>query len=243
MHPDGPEDGAPDIPILARTEHWVAVAKPVDLMVHPSKLSQDRAFLVPILKARLGENLYPVHRLDRATSGVLLLARNKAAAAELGKAFQQRRVAKSYLAVVRGWMDDSGWIDRPLTTRGGDTEVPALTRYRCLGRVELPFAVGRYPTSRYSLIMARPHTGRTHQIRRHLKHCFHPIVGDTTYGEGRHNRFFRTHYGIHRMLLHALSLVVRPADTIIPPFRVRAGLPGDFQKLIEAWGWADARAG
>ncbi len=219
------------IPILYQDERLLAVDKPAGLMVHPSRISQDRRFLVDILRQQLGGRLHPVHRLDRATSGVLLLARNAGVAGQLGRAFQERQVGKSYLALVRGWMDLAGMIDEPLTGHS-DQLLAASTRYRLLRRTEFDFPVGRYPTSRYSLIALRPRTGRMHQLRRHLRKVFHPIIGDTTYGEGRHNRFFRQHFGIHRLMLHARSLSLPDPDGGAA-LRFVSPLPEEFHRVFD----------
>lgn len=147
-----------------------------------------------------------MHRLDRATSGVLLFALDPDAARRLGAAFTAHAVRKHYLAVVRGWVADAGVIEHPVRDRDEGTRRPAVTHYRRLAQVELPVAVDRHPTSRYSLVGIRPQTGRRHQIRQHFKHLSHPLIGDTSYGNGRHNRYFRRAYGIQRLLLEARSL-------------------------------------
>jgi tRNA pseudouridine65 synthase len=194
------------LPLLYQDDHYVAVDKPPGLLVHRTPQSRDRVFVLQRLRDQLGRRLYPVHRLDRATSGVLVLGLSSEAAARLGQAFTERRVRKTYLAVVRGHTAASGRIDHPLAEDGVGDPQPALTEYTRLGVVTLPIAVGRYPEARYSLLEVHPRTGRMHQIRRHLKHVFHPLVGDTTYGEGRHNRLFREHFGVRRLLLHAHAL-------------------------------------
>ena len=202
------------MPIIYQDADFVAIDKPAGLLVHRSAISRDRVFALQLLRDQLGQRVYTVHRLDRATSGVLLFGLSPAAARALADAFEQRRVTKRYLAVTRGWIDDSGCIDHPVADDDGD-EVPrpALTRYRCLARVELPFAVDRYPTSRYSLAEVLPETGRRQQIRRHFKHISHHLVGDTTHGNGRHNRFFRERFGIGQLLLRASRVdFVHPAS-------------------------------
>lgn len=219
--------------ILYRDRDLVAVDKPAGLLIHASSISRDTRFLVQTLRDQIGQRVWPVHRLDRATSGVVVMALSSEVASVLGRAFQERRVRKFYLALVRGWVEERGVLNRPLANLEGAGKQQASTRFRTLGRIELPVAVSRYPTSRYSLIMVQPETGRMHQIRRHLKQAFHPIIGDTTYGEGRHNRFFRSHYGIHRLLLHARSLVVpHPSGR---PLKLMAPLPAAFSTLAACW--------
>jgi tRNA pseudouridine65 synthase len=161
-----------------------------------------------LLRDQLGQRVWPLHRLDRATSGVLLFALDAETAALVGRQIMAREFDKRYLAVVRGYVESDGLIDHPLSTEGDRPARPALTRYRRLATMELPVPVGRYPVARYSLVEVCPLTGRTHQIRRHFKHLFHPLIGDTTYGEGRHNRLFRQRFGCHRLLLHAVQLAL-----------------------------------
>lgn len=195
----------------------VAVNKPAGLLVHPSKIAAgEREDLLTQLRAQTGRGqLRLVHRLDRATSGVLLACDDPDAHAALGHAFEHREVDKRYLAVVRGWpAEDAGEIDKPLTGEARHSPAkPALTRYRVLARCQQPWPSGRWETARYALVEAAPQTGRYRQIRRHFKHLGHPLVGDTSFGKGEHNRLFRMHLGVHRLLLHARSLTLKhPLD-------------------------------
>jgi tRNA pseudouridine65 synthase len=225
--------------ILYRDEHYVAVDKPPGVLVHRSALSRDRDVVLQRLRDRLGQWVYPVHRLDRATSGVLVLGLSPEAAGRLGARFRDRRVAKTYLAVVRGWPDVRGLIDHPVRDRDDGAAAQALTRYRRLARAELAVAVTRYPTSRYALIEACPETGRRHQLRQHFKHIFHPLVGDTTYGEGRHNRLFRERFGVQRLMLMARSLsFIHPYTG--EPVVIGAEPDGDWRALAHALGWEQA---
>lgn len=193
--------------ILYRDAHYVAIDKPPGLLVHRSPISRDRVFALQTLRDQLGCRVYPIHRLDRATSGVLLFALDAESAQRMVAQFEQRQVGKEYLALARGWVDSEGMIDHPVADQDGSGIAQAAqTRYRRLGQVELPYAVDRYPSSRYSLLMATPLTGRRQQIRKHFKHISHHLIGDTTHGNGRHNRFFREHFGIARLLLMARRL-------------------------------------
>jgi len=202
--------------ILYQDKYYVAIDKPPGLLVHRSPISRDRVFALQTLRNQLGRRVYPVHRLDRATSGVLIFGLSADAARALADQFEARLVDKEYLAVARGWLNESGVIDHPVADEEGNgIAQAALTRYRRLARVELPFAVDRYPSSRYSLLSVVPETGRRQQIRRHFKHISHHLIGDTTHGNGRHNRFFRSHFGIHRLLLMSRRLgFVHPYDGI-----------------------------
>jgi tRNA pseudouridine65 synthase len=236
--------------LLYADEHVVAVRKPAGLLVHRSMIDRrETRFALQIVRDQLGRRVYPVHRLDKPTSGVLLLALSSESAQGLTSSFTAGDVDKTYLAVVRGVTDEEGVIDHPLLeepdrmtdARARSDKAPreAVTDFRRLAAAELPFAVGRYPTSRYSLVEAKPRTGRRHQLRRHLKHLFHPIVGDTKYGEGRHNRFFREELDCRRMLLAAVKLSF-PHPVTRERIVVRAPIKGEFAAVIERLGWREA---
>jgi len=195
------------LPILFQDDHYVAIDKPAGLLVHRSPISRDRVFALQTLRDQLGRRVYPVHRLDRATSGVLVFGLSAEAARALVGQFEARQVDKEYLAVARGWPDASGRIDHAIADdEGNGVAQAAITRYRRIARVELPVAVDRYPTSRYALLSVLPETGRRQQIRKHFKHISHHLIGDTTHGNGRQNRFFRNHFDIHRLLLMSRRL-------------------------------------
>ena len=194
--------------VLFHDEHLAVVNKPAGLMVHDSKLARgERDFAADRLREQFGCPIHLVHRLDRATSGCLLLAFSRESASALGKQFMSRDVEKHYLAVCRGWPEaDAFSIDHPLDGGPGKPEKkPALTHVQVLARGELDEPAAGFPTSRYALLQCRPETGRFRQIRRHLKHIDHHLIGDTSHGDGRRNLTFRMR-GIHRMLLHAWRL-------------------------------------
>lgn len=208
-----------ELTILHHDQGCVAIDKPPGLLVHPSNLDRHAsATAMQLLRHQLGRLVYPVHRLDRPTSGVLLFGLSSQTAASLCAEFRASRPEKTYLALVRGFCDDSGVIDRPLKdpfdrkthgpSRCDRPEREAITRYQTLHRFELPYPVGHYSTSRYSLVRIRPSNGRRHQIRRHLKHIAHPIIGDTEHGDHRHNRMFRERLNVARMWLVATELKI-----------------------------------
>ncbi|MBY6203505.1 pseudouridine synthase [Halomonas denitrificans] len=226
------------IEVLHRDDRIVVVAKPSGLMVHRTNISRDRVFLSEILRERLGQRVWTVHRLDRATSGVLVCALDVEAAAILGKQFMAGTVEKRYLAIVRGWIDDEGLIDRPLKhEQRGDQE--AMTRFRCLARAEIDEPVAPHPTSRYSLVELRPETGRRHQLRRHLNGLAHPIIGDVNHGDRRHNRLFRMKFASHRLLLHAERLAFEHPATA-DRLAFHAPLPDDIRRVQTALGWSES---
>lgn len=233
--------------ILHRDEHLVAIHKPSGLLVHRSALdAHEERFAVQMLRDQIGRHVHPVHRLDKGTSGVLLFALDRDTAALLAAQFETRQVAKRYLAIVRGHPAEAGVIDHPLTRRFDPAErmpanhdpapQPALTRYRRLATVELPHAVDRYPTSRYALVELEPETGRRHQLRRHLKHIAHPIIGDATFGKGRHNRLFRDLFGSDRLLLACIRLALRHPHSGAP-LVLTAAPAADFTAVAAALGW------
>lgn len=195
--------------VLYKDADFVAVDKPSGLLVHRTSLSTDRHCCLQLLRDQLGQWVYPLHRLDRATSGVLLFALNPEAAAAASEKFREKGMRKQYLALVRGQIDSEGTIDRPLKRNPENKQselLEARTRYRRLKLGEVNAPVGRYPTARYSLVEVETDTGRLHQIRRHMSSISHPLVGDTVYGDGKHNRLFRELFGIHRLMLCAKSL-------------------------------------
>lgn len=200
-------DEPAELPVLYADDWLAVIDKPAGLMVHDSALARGETdFVADRLRAQFGRPVFLVHRLDRATSGCLLLAFEREAASALGKVLMSREFEKDYLAVCRGWPEEAFTIDYPLDGGPGKPlKKPAITRFRRLGQCELAHPSGGFETSRYALLLAQPETGRFRQIRRHLKHVSHHLIGDTSHGDGRHNRAFRM-LGIHRMLLHAQRL-------------------------------------
>ncbi len=191
--------------------------KPAGLLVHRTGLDAgETQFALQLLRDQLGRPVWPVHRLDKGTSGVLLFALDAASARTLGLAFEAPdAVQKSYWAVVRGWPAEAGLIDHPLKrldddARAGRLEVQAAqTRYHTLAHYELPLPQGGFPTQRCALLELQPLTGRRHQLRRHLKHIAHPIIGDATHGKGALNRAVAGLLGLQRLWLHARQLALR----------------------------------
>jgi tRNA pseudouridine65 synthase len=219
--------------ILYHDDFLAVVDKPAGLMVHDSKLARGETdFAADRLREQFGKPIFLVHRLDRATSGCLLLAFDRDSASTLGKALMSRDVEKHYLAVCRGWPAETTFtVDHALDGGPGKPEKkPAVTRFEKLAVVELDEPSSGFPTSRYALLRASPETGRFRQIRRHLKHLSHHLIGDTSHGDGRHNRAFRMR-GIHRMLLHAQRLAfAHPADG--RPVVVEAPPDAEFARAL-----------
>jgi tRNA pseudouridine65 synthase len=187
--------------VLYRSAAVVAIDKPSGLAVHRGQ-SRDPVHALELVRDQVGAYVYPAHRLDRATSGVLVFALSADAARALGDAFARGAVKKRYLALVRGAPPDFARVEHPLSQDDGKPPQPAVTNVRTLDRY-----------GRYALVEAAPETGRTHQVRRHLKHLSCPIIGDVRYGKGEHNRLFRDRYGLHRLALHAESLTLSDPAT------------------------------
>lgn len=225
--------------ILYQDDALIAVNKPANLAVHRSKMvGNTDEFLIDLLREQVGDNVYLAHRLDRATSGVLLVARSKEVAAVLGEQFMGRSVHKQYLVVVRGWPEPMGdVIDYPLPgSRETGPRREARTRYRLLDTIEVPLELGRYPQQRYALLLAEPETGRFRQIRKHLAHIHHPVIGDCQHGRGDHNRLYKQHFGCHRMLLHAWRVsFAHPLNG--DSMTVEAPLDEVFARLLTRFGW------
>lgn len=201
---------------IYRDQWLLVVHKPAGLLVHRSPIDpHETEFALQYARAMNGgAYVYPLHRLDRPTSGVLVFARDPDTASVLGKALMAGQVRKRYVAMVRGWCPEQGVIDHPLREepedrRNKDQEAPlreALTRYQRLATTEIPVAIEGYASSRYSLVALMPETGRRHQLRRHMKHISHPIIGDANHGRGRHNRYFAERFGHGRLMLAATGM-------------------------------------
>ncbi len=225
------------LPVMYADEQLAVIDKPAGLMVHDSKLARGETdFAADRLREQFGKPIFLIHRLDRATSGCLLLAFDRETASVLGKNLMWQDFEKEYLAVCRGWPDESFTIDHPLDGGPGKpAKKPALTHFTRLASGELPVPSNGFETSRYALLRCQLETGRFRQIRRHLKHAFHHLIGDTSHGDGRHNLQFRMR-GVHRMLLHASRLsFTHPLGgqrvTAVAP------LDGEMRKAFALFGW------
>lgn len=230
---------------IYRDTHLLAVHKPAGLLLHRSPIDRhETEFALQYARAlNGGEHVYPVHRLDRPTSGLLLFARDPVMASILGRAFMAGEVHKTYLALVRGWTDEAGVIDHPLREqaidrRRKDEPQPkreARSQFRRLAATEISVAIEGYPSSRYSLVELYPETGRKHQLRRHMQHIAHPIIGDTNYGRTRHNHYFAERFGSSRLMLAATGLsFVHPASG--ERITLRAEPDESFKRVLTIFG-------
>lgn len=217
--------------ILYQDVWVVAINKPPGLLVHRSPIACDvQEFAVQLLRDQLGQRVYPVHRLDRKTSGILLFALDEKCLPALQRQFSEKTVEKVYWAVVRGFAPDVQTIDYPLRREDGLLQ-EAVTHFRTVQRSEIPVPFGKHATSRYSLVEVRPQTGRMHQIRKHFAHIFHPIIGDRPHGCNKQNRLFLERWQLTEMLLHARSLSFRHPVTEMP-MKLQASLFPEFERML-----------
>ncbi|MCG9684304.1 tRNA pseudouridine(65) synthase TruC [Vibrio sp. Isolate23] len=233
--------------IVFRDEYFVAVNKPAGMLVHRSWLDKhETQFVMQTLRDQIGQHVFPLHRLDRPTSGVLMFALSSEVASQVMPMFANHEMVKTYHAVVRGWIEEAGRLDYALKVEldkiadkhaSQDKEAQeAITDYHPLAKTEIPYSTGKFPTTRYCLMELKPLTGRKHQLRRHMAHLRHPIVGDTTHGDGKHNKLFREVYKSHRLLLHASNLeFVHPFthQTVL----INAKVDDTWQNICDEFSW------
>ncbi|GAA4090544.1 pseudouridine synthase [Mucilaginibacter panaciglaebae] len=222
--------------ILYHDAFLVAVNKPHGLLVHRSTIAADASeFALQLLRDQIGVKVNPVHRLDRATGGVLLFALDKDTEIAMQQQFADNRVNKTYLAIVRGYAADAEDINYPLKKENGALQ-EAFTSYTTLKRAELPVPFGKHETSRYSLVEVKPSTGRMHQIRKHLSHVNHPIIGDTTHGCNKQNKLFRERWAMTTLMLHASKLsFIHPVTK--SELIIEAPINEEFNKVMALMGW------
>jgi len=222
--------------IIFRDEYLIAINKPHDLLVHRSPIAAEvEVFALQLLRDQVEQKVYPVHRIDRKTGGVLLFAFDKTIEIEMQKQFADNLVSKKYLAILRGHTPEFGEIDYPLRKENGTLQ-EAFTAYRILKQAELDVPFGKHSTSRYSLVEATPKTGRMHQLRKHFAHIFHPIIGDRTHGCNKQNKLFKEKWEMTTMLLHASQLTFKhpvSGEVVI----IEASLQPEFIRVMGLMGW------
>jgi len=240
-------DDKPQLKILYQDDYLVAVDKPAGLFVHRSYMDRhEKYFALQLVRDLVGQYVYPVHRLDRPTSGVLLFALTEDVARKMGEIFVNKAIQKTYYAMVRGHLESEGVIDYALKEKLdklGDKNVSrdkpaqeAQTAYQSISLASLPIAMGKYDSVRYSLIKLKPHTGRRHQIRRHLSHIRYPILGDINYGDNKHNPFFGEYFGFKRLMLMAKELNFRhpvTGDELV----INADFDEQWQQVFKKLDW------
>lgn len=231
--------------ILYQDDALIAIDKPSGWLVHRSWLDKNATvFVMQTLRDQIGQHVFPVHRLDRPTSGVLLFALSSDVARLLSEQFALQKTSKTYYAIVRGYIDHQAIIDYPLIeeldkiadkfAKQNKPAQDAVTHYRGISKIEVPIKVGKFDTARFSLVELKPQTGRKHQLRRHMKHIFHPIIGDSKHGDLHQNRAFADYFGIKRLMLHASTLsLIHPITQ--KPMSITATIPHEWQNLLETF--------
>jgi len=219
-----------EIEILFENEALIAINKPHGLLVHRSRIATDASvFALQLVRDKINKRVYPVHRIDRKTSGILLFAKSKESNALMQSLFSERKIKKTYLAIVRGFLPQQGIINYPLT-EGSKTQ-EAITNYKVKQKFELSIPSGNFKTSRYSLVELHPHTGRHHQLRKHLAHIFHPILGDRPHGCNKQNKLWKEKFEMNTMLLHAQRLQFNLPET--NPIDIKAEYSSEFKNVLE----------
>jgi len=236
--------------IIYQDEYLVAINKPGGLLVHRSEIDRhETRFAVQLLRDQIGQPVYPIHRLDKPTSGVLVFALSSDIARQLGDIFTRHALTKTYVALVRGFAPEQGIIDHPLVeeldkytdkkARANKPAQAAITEFTTLAQIEFPFSIDKYLCTRYSLVQCNPKTGRKHQIRRHMKHISHPIIGDAKHGKGNHNRFFQEKFECDGLMLASTKMefihpITNEELTLVAPLATK------FSLIIHQFGWESA---
>jgi tRNA pseudouridine65 synthase len=217
--------------IIYQDEDLVVINKPHGLLVHQSPIARDaEEFALQLLRDQIGKNVWPAHRLDRKTSGLLLFASNKQTNSLLQALFRENKISKKYLALVRGFTPDELAIDYPLMKENGQIQ-EAYTWFKTLAKAEIDVAFGKHTTSRYSLVEAAPQTGRMHQLRKHFAHIHHPIIGDRPHGCNKQNKLFKETWQMDKMLLHASELVfIHPV--MGKELHLKASIREEFKRML-----------
>lgn len=228
--------------VLYQDNDLIIINKPEGWLVHRSWLDKHETVVVmQTLRDQIGQHVYPIHRLDRPTSGVLIFALSSEIARLLSEQFASNKIEKTYHAIVRGYVDGEAIIDYPLVEeldkiadKFANKDKPAqdaITFYKGLSKIELPIEVGKYKTARYSFVELKPQTGRKHQLRRHLKHIFHPIIGDSKHGDLHQNRAFSHYFAVKRLMLHASTVkIIHPIT--LKPITIHAKLSDDWLRIL-----------
>jgi tRNA pseudouridine65 synthase len=225
--------------LLYEDEFTIAVNKPNNVLVHHSKMANNKTqekSLVQLVLDSYGKKYYPIHRLDRKTSGIILFAKEKQFVQKIQKLFINNQIQKTYYGIVRGFINESGSIDTDVKGRDADIYKSALTEYIMLNRISLEIPVTSYDSSRYSLVALLPKTGRLHQLRIHLNKISHPLIGDPKYGDRFHNRMFVTEFKCDKLFLHAQKLAFKH-PFLDKNIEIKTSFPEDWHTICKKFGW------
>ena len=225
--------------IIFEDDYILCVNKPNNVLVHHAFLSRnvgDEDSLLQLIDKQLGIKVYPVHRLDRKTSGLILLAKEKEHVSKFQELFTTKQIQKTYFGVVRGFSPETKTIDSPVKGRDANVHKEALTYLKTLANITLNIPVKPYDSSRYSLVEFLPQTGRMHQLRVHSNKISHPLIGDAKYGDKNHDTMFAENFGWKNLFLHAGKL------EFIHPFSsekmiLKGTFPKDWIAAFEEFTW------
>lgn len=225
-----------NLEIIYEDEYLIAINKPHGLLVHRSKLAKDaKEFALQMLRDQIGAHVFPCHRIDRKTSGILLFAKDTETNRLMQKMFLEGQLEKKYLAIIRGFSKENEIIDYPLKKDDGTIQ-ESITHYKTIAKTEIELPHLSHPTSRYSLVEVCPKTGRMHQIRKHLAHIFHPIIGDRPHGCNKQNKLFKERWNMNTMMLHAHQLHFTHPITN-NDIQMKANISDEFVRAMEFLGF------
>lgn len=221
--------------IIFEDEYIMAVYKPNNILVHHSVMANnqlDELSLVQLIQQQLNKKYYPIHRLDRKTSGIILFAKQKEYVNMFQNLFLNNEIQKTYYGLVRGHIPEIGKIESPVKGRDANQHKDALTFYKRIKTFNLPIQVGPYENSRYSLVSLTPKTGRLHQLRIHMNKISHPLIGDSKYGDRFHNRMFETKFKNEAMFLHAKTLEFKHPYSL-KNISIACDFPKNWTRILE----------
>lgn len=227
--------------ILFEDAYLIGVEKPNNVLVHHAYHSRNvsnEASLLQLLDVQFQHKFYPIHRLDRKTSGIILLAKHTKFVSKFQELFVQNTIQKTYYGIVRGFAPSTKIIDSPVKGRDGKVHKEALTHFKTIATTSLEIPVKPYDSSRYSLVEMQPKTGRMHQLRVHTSKISHPLIGDIKYGDKNHNMMFEEHFGCKNLFLHAAFLEFKHPFTN-EKIALKAQFPLDWHLLFEKFNWAN----
>ena len=225
--------------IIYQDSYCLLVTKPNNVLVHHAHHSRnkiDEKSLMQLIEDQLGTRYFPIHRLDRKTSGIILLATKKEYVSTFQALFTNKKIKKIYYGVVRGYSQDNRIIDSPVKGRDALVYKEAESHLKRLDKIELNIPVKPYDSSRYSLVELTPTTGRMHQLRIHMNKLSTPLINDAKYGDKNHDTMYGEQFGWTNLFLHAGSLA------FTHPFSnqklvLKSSFPDDWIQLFDKFSW------